>query len=719
LSAGSLPTGLTLSPNGTLTGIPTTPGTVTFSVQVKDSAGNPASKQLAVTISPAPLTITTDTLPSAAQGAAYSQTLTATGGAGAYTWLINGGALPTGLTMDPTGRITGTVTGTTSSFVAQVTDATGTTVTKNLTITVAAGPTFPGSGTLPAGTVATSYSTTIAVNGGQPPYTLSVVAGQLPPGLSLNANTGEISGKPTQAGSFSITVQARDAAGAQSQKPFTLAINAGPTITTAPILPSAGISLAYAASIVASGGTPPYTWSATAGTVPAGLTFHADGKIDGTPIVAGSFTFTATVIDANRAASSKDFTLTVQAGLTITTAPQLPSGVPGAAYSAALAAVGGATPYVWSVTAGAIPNGLQLDASTGALSGTPATPGNYTFTVTVKDAANTTAQKAFTLVVAPGVTFTTPAALPDATAGTPYSFTLQAGGGQAPYTWRIADGALPDGLALNATTGTIAGTPQAPGTFNFTVEVTDAANLKASRVHTIVATLPGVPTLNITGIPTNLAPLQQPSIDVALSAPYPVAITGRLILSFTPANGMPDDPSVQFSSGGRSAAFTIAANATHATFAVPQLALQSGSVAGSIQVAVDSLAAGSVPLPATGMPAPTAQVPAGAFIKSVSVTRTPGGFTVQIVGLSTSRELTGATVRFLPSTGATLPTTEATVPLNDPAKAWFQSAGSTAYGGQFTLTLPFSIVGGTVPLDSVAVTLTNSAGSSQEVAAPY
>ena len=151
------------------------------------------------------------------------------------------------------------------------------------------------------------------------------------------------------------------------------------------------------------------------------------------------------------------------------------------------------------------------------ISGTPATPGNYIFTVTVKDAANTTAQKVFTLVVAPGVTFTTPAALPDATAGTPYSFTLQAGGGQAPYTWRIADGALPDGLALNATTGTIAGTPQAPGTFNFTVEVTDASGLKASRVHTIVATLPGVPTLNITGIPTNLAPLQQPSIDVALS----------------------------------------------------------------------------------------------------------------------------------------------------------------------------------------------------------
>jgi hypothetical protein len=182
---------------------------------------------------------------------------------------------------------------------------------------------------------------------------------------------------------------------------------------------------------------------------------------------------------------------------------------------------------------------------------------------------------------------------------------------------------------------------------------------------------------------------------------------------------MPDDPSVQFSSGGRSAAFTIPANATHATFAVPQLGLQSGSVAGLIQVTVDSLAAGSVPLPVTGTPAPTAQVPPGAFIKSVSVTRTADGFTVQVVGLSTSRELTGATVRFRPTAGATLPTTETTIPLSDPAKSWFQSAGSTAYGGQFTLTLPFSIVGGAVPLDSVTVTLTNSAGASQEVAAPY
>ena len=206
----------------------------------------------------------------------------------------------------PDGPNYGTITGTTSSFVAQVTDAAGVAVKKNLTITVAGGPTFPGSGTLPAGTVATSYSTIIAVNGGQPPYTLSAISGQLPPGLSLNANTGEISGKPTQAGSYSITVQARDSAGAQSQKPFTMAINAGPTITTAPVLPSAGMSLAYAAAILASGGTPPYTWSATAGTLPAGLTFHADGKIDGTPTVAGSFSFTATVKDANGAASSKD-----------------------------------------------------------------------------------------------------------------------------------------------------------------------------------------------------------------------------------------------------------------------------------------------------------------------------------------------------------------------------------------------------------------------------
>ena len=87
------------------------------------------------------------------------------------------------------------------------------------------------------------------------------------------------------------------------------------------------------------------------------------------------------------------------------------------------------------------------------------------------------------------------------------------------------------------------------------------------------------------------------------------------------------------------------------------------------------------------------------------------------MGLSTTREVTQATVRFHPSPGSNLQTDQVTVPLTEAAKAWFASGGSAAYGGQFTLTLPFAITGGAT-LDSVAVTLTNTAGVSAEVSGP-
>ena len=340
--------------------------------------------------------------------------------------------------------------------------------------------------------------------------------------------------------------------------------------------------------------------------------------------------------------------------------------------------------------------------------------------MTLTDAANLTTQKAFTLTVAPGLTFSTPAALPGATAGTAYSFTVAATGGQPPYSFRVSNGALPDGLALNASSGAIAGTPAAAGTFNFTIEVTDAARLTASRVHSLVIGLPSAPALAIDSIPATLTALQQPVVDLTIPDGYPVAITGRLNLRFIPASGMPDDPAVQFSTGGRSAAFTIPANATHATFSAAQFAIQAGSVAGAIEFTVESLDAGGNALPAPASAIRTAQVAAAApVIRSVAVNRTSGGFEVAIVGLSTTREVTQATVRFRPSASSNLKTDAVTVPLTDAAKAWFASGGSAAYGGQFTLTLPFSIAGGTNVLDSVTVILTNGTGSSAEASAQY
>ena len=86
--------------------------------------------------------------------------------------------------------------------------------------------------------------------------------------------------------------------------------------------------------------------------------------------------------------ATKQFSITIVAGLTITTAPTLPSGVAGVSYSQSLAAVGGTTPYTWSITTGSLPNGLSLNSGTGAITGTPSSNGNFNFTVQVSDAAS-------------------------------------------------------------------------------------------------------------------------------------------------------------------------------------------------------------------------------------------------------------------------------------------------------------------------------------------
>jgi autotransporter-associated beta strand protein len=175
------------------------------------------------------------------------------------------------------------------------------------------------------------------------------------------------------------------------------------SITTASPLLGGQAGVSYSATLEATGGTTPYTWSVASGSLPGGLTLSPAGAVSGTPTAAGTFTFTAQVTDHAAATASKAFTVTIAAAaLSITTASPLPSGQVGVSYSATLEATGGTTPYTWSVASGSLPGGLTLSPA-GAVSGTPTAAGTFAFTAQVTDHAAATASKSFTIAVATAI----------------------------------------------------------------------------------------------------------------------------------------------------------------------------------------------------------------------------------------------------------------------------------------------------------------------------
>jgi hypothetical protein len=162
------------------------------------------------------LNITTPSLPGGEVGIIYNQALAAAMGNTPYAWSLASGTLPTGLSLNGSGVISGTPAATgTYSFTVKVTDVTNDTATKALSIKIVAGPTVTTS-SLAGGKVGKSYSETLAVSGGVAPYTWAVSSGSLPNGLTLNAATGVISGTPAKAGTYSFSVRVTDVLGAVS-----------------------------------------------------------------------------------------------------------------------------------------------------------------------------------------------------------------------------------------------------------------------------------------------------------------------------------------------------------------------------------------------------------------------------------------------------------------------------------------------------------------------
>jgi len=384
-----------------------------------------------------------------------------------------------------------------------------------------------------AGAAMTAFVPVTATNGTEP-YAYSV-SPALPAGVSLNSNTGAISGTPSGAqalSSYAITVS--DASSLTATSTFSLAITPGVVATTAM---ASATAVAYTATtpftpVTASSGTAPYTFSISPA-LPTGLTLNTGtGAVSGTTtLIAAQAAYTVKVKDAVGASASGTFNLTVnapQAAPLVTTAAVASSTLiagPAITPFAPVTATGGFGSLAYAVSP-ALPTGLSMDATSGIVSGSPTTiSAQATYTVTVTDVLASSRSASFALTVNPGpLTATTIAPTESVAANAALTpvVPVVAAGGVAPYTYTVAAGTITNGantgaapalatsgLSYDPNTGTLSGTASVTvGSAPYTVTVTDSNGTTSSNTFQLTNLPNGYVLTSFSGLGESLTWMQ-------------------------------------------------------------------------------------------------------------------------------------------------------------------------------------------------------------------